>query len=143
MSTEQPVAFDGIIRMLSPELYDDAFTYLDAQQRIELTMDLAESYDVLTGGVHTVVAKGEMAYAEMNSTTLIGTIPYESNRITVDIHGAEATSRKQAFHQVISRPQIDTTCTGSKLAILESAYQTCSKYALAAGNAAINGSATK
>ena len=129
--------------MLAPELYDDAFTYLDAQQSIELTMDLAESYDVLTGGVHTIFAKGEMAYAEMDSTTLIGTIPYESNQLTVDINGTEATSRKQAFHQLISRPMIDTTCTGNKLTILDSAYQTCTKYALAAANAAINGSATK
>ena len=141
--TDQPVAFQGMIRMLAPELDDEVFTRLDAQQSIEVIMDLAESHDVVPGGVHSVIAKGEIEYANLDSTQVIGKIPYESNRLDIEIDSIEATSRRQAFHKVVTRAQIDSTCNSSRNATLQTAFKNCAKYATAASNAAFNGSASK
>jgi deuterolysin len=106
-------------------------------------MDLAESHDVLDGGVHDVIAKGDIAFAALNSSEIIGSIPYESNQLSIDINGTMARSQRDAFHKLVARAQIDSTCSSSRSAILQTAFANCAKYASAAATAATSGSATK
>lgn len=137
----QRVAFIGINPLLSPDFEDTAFVHIDAQETVGLTVDIAESYDVSAGGIHTVAAIGEIAYTKIGSTELIGRIEFASNQLIMDIDGAEASRQQQlAFNM---RAKIDSTCTGTRKTALDNALKNCAIYANAAATAAVNGSATK
>ncbi|GFP54800.1 hypothetical protein ACSS6W_002679 [Trichoderma asperelloides] len=141
-SGEHTVAFDGIRQRISTEnLGEDAFQSIPAGESIEVTFDIAEAHDLSLGGKYDVQSAGAFSFAKDGSTELVGSVPFETNKIEVDIDGEAASARRVAFHQKRTRVQSD--CSGSKLSAIQTAIRNCASVAQLAQQAAASGSASK
>ncbi|KAM0265713.1 hypothetical protein ACHAQJ_000147 [Trichoderma viride] len=141
-SGEHTVAFDGIRQRISTQnLDEDAFQNIPAGESIEVTFDIAEAHDLSVGGKYDVQSAGAFSFAQEGSTELVGSVPFETSKVEVDIDGEAASARRVAFHQKRTRVQSD--CTGSKLSATQTAIRNCASIAQLAQQAAASGSAAK
>ncbi|KAL6875269.1 Deuterolysin metalloprotease family domain-containing protein [Trichoderma novae-zelandiae] len=141
-SGEHTVAFDGIRQRIATEnLAEDAFQSIPAGESVEVTFDLAEAHDLSIGGKYDVQSAGAFSFAAEGSTQLVGSVPFETNTIEVDVDGEAASARRIAFHQKRTRVQSD--CSGSKLSVTQAALRNCASVASAAQQAAASGPAAK
>ncbi|KAM0525517.1 hypothetical protein ACHAPE_000224 [Trichoderma viride] len=141
-SGEHTVVFDGIRQRISTEnLAEDAFQSIPAGQSIEVTFDIAEAHDLSLGGKYDIQSAGAFSFAQDGSTQLVGSVPFETNKIEVDIDGEAASARRVAFHQ--KRTRIQSDCSSSKLSAIQTAVRNCASVAQLAQQAASSGSAAK
>ncbi|KAL7820678.1 Deuterolysin metalloprotease family domain-containing protein [Trichoderma gracile] len=141
-SGEHTVPFDGIRQRISTaNLDEDAFQSIPAGESIEVTFDIAEAHDLSVGGKYDVQSTGAFSFAQEDSTELVGSVPFETNKISVDVDGEAASARRLAFHQKRTRVQSD--CSGSRLSVTQTALRNCQSLASAAQQAAASGSASK
>ncbi|KAL7787870.1 Deuterolysin metalloprotease family domain-containing protein [Trichoderma ceciliae] len=141
-SGEHIVAFDGIRQRVSTQnLGEDAFQSIPAGGSIEVTFDIAEAHDLSVGGKYDIQSAGAFSFAQDGSTELAGSVPFETNKIEVDIDGEAASARHLAFHAKRTRVQSD--CTGSKLSATQAALRNCASVAKLAQDAAASGPAAK
>lgn len=120
---------------------EDAFQNIAAGESIEVTFDIAEAHDLSIGGKYDIQSAGAFSFAQEGSTELVGSVPFETNKIEVDIDGEDASARRVAFHQKRTRVQSD--CTGSKLSVTQTALRNCASVAQLAQQAAASGAAAK
>ena len=133
------VPFEGIkIRLLTTGLTPDAFTPLAAGETKELTVETAALHTLNDGGVFDVFAAGSLPYAEADSTELVGTLAYESNKLSMNIDGALAAKVSKAL-DLRRRTAVSSDCTGSKLSAVRTALSNCVSLANAAASAARSG----
>ncbi|PTB69175.1 hypothetical protein BBK36DRAFT_1134696 [Trichoderma citrinoviride] len=141
-SGEHTVPFDGIRQRISTaNLDEDAFQSIPAGESIEVTFDIAEAHDLSIGGKYDVQSTGAFSFAQENSTELVGSVPFETNTISVSVDGEAASARRIALHEKRTRVQSD--CSGSKLSVTQTALRNCQSLASAAQQAASSGSASK
>ncbi|KAL6791279.1 Deuterolysin metalloprotease family domain-containing protein [Trichoderma sp. SZMC 28013] len=141
-SGEHIVAFDGVRQRISTQnLAEDAFQHIAAGESIEVTFDIAEAHDLSIGGKYDIQSTGAFSFAQEESNELVGSVPFETNKIEIEVDGEDASARRVAFHQKRTRVQSD--CTGSKLSVTQTALRNCASVAQLAQQAAASGSATK
>lgn len=128
------VPFEGIkIRLLTSGLGPDDFLTLGAGETKNVTVETAALHTLNDGGDFDVFAKGLLPYAEANSTSLAGNLPYSSNKLTMSVDGAIAATVAKA---ITKRTTLGTSCTDTKLSTLQTALSNCQKQASAAASAA-------
>lgn len=137
LSIGTQVPFEGIkIRLLTTGLTTDDFTTLAAGETKEVTVETAALHTLTDGGDFDVFAQGQLPYAEADSTELAGTLPYDSNKLTMTIDGAVAATVAKA---ITKRTTLGSSCTGSKLSAVRTALSNCAQLATAAASAASSG----
>ncbi|KAL5421720.1 hypothetical protein PMIN04_005320 [Paraphaeosphaeria minitans] len=132
------VPFEGIkIRLLTSGLSSDDFLTLRAGEMKEVTVETAALHTLNDGGDFDVFAKGLLPYAEANSTELAGNLGYESNKLTMSVDGPVAAT---VAKEITKRTTLGSSCTGTKLRVIQAALSNCQKQASAAASAAKAGS---
>jgi deuterolysin len=127
------VPFEGIkVRLLTSGLSSDDFVTLEAGQAKEVTVEAAALHSLNEGGNFDVFAKGALPYAEASSTNLVGSLDYESEKLTITVDGAQAATVAKALTK---RSSIGSSCTGSKLTAVRTALSNCARLASSAASA--------
>ncbi|KAH6894465.1 Deuterolysin metalloprotease family-domain-containing protein [Thelonectria olida] len=140
-SGNQSVAFDGVrVSIHTDYLTDSAFQAIPAGESIEVEFDVAEMHDLSISGTYSILTSGALSYAEENSTTLIGSVPFSSNKLEAVIDGAEAYSVRTAFQK---RSIVQPDCTGDRLTTITNALARSNSLATAAHQAAQSGADAK
>jgi deuterolysin len=119
--------------LLTSALAADDFVTLAAGKTKEVTVEAASLHSLNEGGDFDVFANGLIPFAEENSTSLVGTFGYESNKLTITVDGAKAAQVAKAIEK---RTAVGSTCTGTKLTAVRTALSNCQKFATAAATAA-------
>ncbi|KAL1642643.1 hypothetical protein SLS58_005414 [Diplodia intermedia] len=139
-SAESRVAFDGIRQRLGTNnLTSDSFQSIPAGGSIEATWDAAEMHDLSAGGDYDILTQGAIPYADVNSTKIVGAVPYLSNRLRANVLSSHATKVRRNFLGKIEKLKKRSTlteCSGDKKTSTETAMQNCKKLATAAASAA-------
>ncbi|KAM5346346.1 hypothetical protein ACJ41O_009351 [Fusarium nematophilum] len=136
------VPFDGVRIALDTSVLDDtAFERIPSGESIEVDFDIAEFHDLSAGGKFNVLASGALSFAEENSTSLIGSVPFYSNSLEADVDGPQAFQVRTAFHQ--KRTMVQSDCSGDRLAVTQAALSRCASIASQAQQAAASGSDDK
>lgn len=131
-------------RISTKNVDNSALQHIPAGQSISVTFDIAKTYDLSSGGKFNIKSMGSLSYAHGNGDNkLIGTIPYHSNAIDVNVDGSKAAAARASFSQKWKRTQVQSDCTGQKLSVTQTALRNCEQLASAAGQAAQSGSAGK
>ncbi|KAI1039448.1 hypothetical protein LB505_002667 [Fusarium chuoi] len=139
---KKTVPFDGVrIALDTTQLDETAFQSIPSGNSYEVEFDIAEFHDLSAGGKFSVLSSGALSFAQENSTELIGSVPFYSNRLDAEVDGPQAFSVRTAFHQ--KRAQVQSDCSGSKLQVTQAALSNCARQASAAQEAASNGPAAK
>ncbi|KAH6625462.1 Deuterolysin metalloprotease family-domain-containing protein [Boeremia exigua] len=133
------VPFEGIkLRLLTSGLAADDFVALKAGETKEVTVEAASLHSLNDGGDFEVFASGLIPYAEENSTELSGTLPYDSEKLTITVDGAQAAKVNKAL-DLSKRTSVRSSCTGTKLTAIRTALSNCNKLATSAASAATAG----
>jgi deuterolysin len=133
------VPFEGIkLRLLTSGLAADDFVALKAGETKEVTVEAASLHSLNEGGDFEVFASGLIPYAEENSTDLTGTLPYDSDKLTITVDGAQAAQVTKAL-DLQKRSSIGSSCTGTKLTAIRTALSNCNRFATSAASAAAAG----
>ncbi|KAF2278571.1 uncharacterized protein EI97DRAFT_448473 [Westerdykella ornata] len=131
------VPFEGIkLRLLTSGLTTEDFVALGVGESKEITVETAALHTLSEGGNFDVFAQGYIPYAEEGSTELAGSLPYESNRLSMTVDGALAATVAKALSK---RTVIGSSCSGSKLNSIRTALSNCQKLASSAASAASSG----
>lgn len=127
------VPFQGITYQLKPNLQASSFTTLAAGAKKEMTIDIADIYDLQAGGKFYVIAQDALPYSGDKTTILLGKVNYESNKLLMDIEATHAPK----IHTIMSkRSVIEATCDVKERKALENAQAQCVKLSTAAAKAA-------
>ncbi|KAK2592334.1 hypothetical protein QQS21_009953 [Conoideocrella luteorostrata] len=130
------VQFQGIRqRITTKNLGDDAFEHIPAGKSIEVVFNVGEVHDLSAGGNFDILSTGVMQFAADKDNTLIGSVPYASNKLNTVVNGSEAASIMKTF-RVTKRVSVQSDCTGQKLSVTRAALSNCAKLAKAAQSAA-------
>ncbi|KAJ8119130.1 hypothetical protein OPT61_g17 [Boeremia exigua] len=133
------VPFEGIkLRLLTTGLANEDFIALKAGETKEVTVEAAALHSLNDGGDFDVFASGVIPYAEENSTELSGTLPYDSEKLTISVDGAQAARVNKAL-DLSKRTSVRSSCTGTKLTSVKTALTNCNKLATSAASAASAG----
>ncbi|KAJ6788301.1 hypothetical protein PWT90_07729 [Aphanocladium album] len=150
LNSRDIVKFNGIrLRIAMSQLDDSSFRILGAGQSISTDFDLAHAHDLSESGVYHIELSGSLPVASSSftprsssssSTMLAGSVPYQSNRLTITVDGAAATrsAARAAASSLQRRAQIQD-CQGEQLAVTQQALADCARVAQAAANAAVSG----
>lgn len=114
------------------------FVALKAGETKEVTVEAAALHSLNDGGDFEVFASGLIPYAEENSTELFGTLPYDSEKLTITVDGAQAAQVTKAI-DLQKRTAVGSSCTGTKLSTIRTALSNCNKLATSAASAASAG----
>lgn len=139
------VPFLGIRKRISSKtVQDSSLERIPAGKSIEVTFNIAQTYDLSSGGKFNINSIGSLSYAHgSGENKLVGSVPYHSNTVSIDVNGAKAAADHAAFNGKMKRSKVQNDCTGQKLSVTETALQNCAQLASAAGQAATSGSAEK
>ncbi|KAF2710095.1 neutral protease 2-like protein [Pleomassaria siparia CBS 279.74] len=130
------VTFEGIkLRIMTSGLSTDDFTAIGAGETKTITVETAALHAVNEGGHFDVFAEGQIPFAAVNTTKLAGSIPYESNKLSMSINGTVASTVAKA----LKRSTVGSSCTGTKLTAVNTALSNCAKLATSAASAATAG----
>ncbi|RYP46868.1 hypothetical protein DL768_006965 [Monosporascus sp. mg162] len=139
---DSKVVFEGIrLRAMTTDLAEDVFETISAGATLETTFDIAQTYDLSSGGAIDLSSEGVFAYAEPNTTQIAGVVPYSSNLLSAEVDGAAAGEVRSAFHA--RRSIVQSDCTGSRLTATRNALSNCASLARSAATAASSGNAAK
>jgi deuterolysin len=107
----------------------------------ETVVDVASLY-AIEGGKYTISATDVIEYADANTTTIAGVIPYESNQLEVDITAEEISQHSPAVAALDKRVVV-SQCSGTRGTALRAAIDYTVGLAGNAATAASSGSSTK
>lgn len=141
-SLDEAVKFEGVrLQITTDALTEDSFTKIPSGKSIEVTFDVAMAYDLSTTGQYGIQATGVFSFAEESSTELVGSIPYESNKLDLSIDGEVAAAARTAF--LAKRTHIQSDCQGGKFSSVDAARARCYYVSVKAQRAAASGSGAK
>ncbi|KAH4074029.1 neutral protease [Parastagonospora nodorum] len=143
-SGKQPeqVAFEGLrLRVSTANLDESAFKILKAGETIEAAFDIAVAHDLSVGGDFDLLTEGAFAYANLDSTSIAGAVPFISNKVTTAVDGAKAGKVRRDWIDLAKRTVVQSDCTGSRGTATRTALSNCASLARTAANAAVNNSA--
>jgi len=131
------VAFEGIkLRLFTSGLTADDFVALGAGETKEITVETAALHAITQSGDFDVFAEGLIPFATEGTTVLAGSIPYESNKLSMAIDATVAATVEKALTK---RTVVGSSCTGSKLTAVRTALSNCARLATSAASAATAG----
>ncbi|UNI22275.1 Deuterolysin [Purpureocillium takamizusanense] len=137
-----PVPFQGVRLRLATDLLNDSdFQRISPGETVEVTFDIAQTHDLSSGGKFDILADGSFAFANEKSNVLIGSIPYVSKQLGIEVDGGAAAAVHSAFHEKRTRVQSD--CQGQQLQVTQTALRNCASIARKAQQAAASGPAAK
>ncbi|TQS32432.1 hypothetical protein Golomagni_07249 [Golovinomyces magnicellulatus] len=138
------VDFEGVrLRVSTEKPAADAFQHIAAGQSVEVTFDVAQSHNLSSGGKFDVVADGILQFASDADTALVGSVPYTSNTLSVDVDGAEASTVREAMQSKHTKRTNIVSCSSSRLSVTRDALSYCVSLSRNAASAATSGSASK
>lgn len=138
----EQVAFDGIrLRVSTANLDESAFQILKAGETIEAAFDIAVAHDMSAGGDFDVLTEGAFAYAELDSTSIAGAVPFTSNKISTAVDGAQAGKVRRDWIELAKRTIVQSDCTGTRGTATRTAIANCVSLARTAASAAVNNAA--
>ncbi|KAJ3498895.1 hypothetical protein NLG97_g756 [Lecanicillium saksenae] len=138
------VAFEGVkVFVAQPD--ESAFLEIPSGSSIEVEFDVAEGFDLSTGGNFDVQSAGVIRYAQGGDISNLASVSYSSNTVATNIDGDAAAQIFTTFKdtQVAKRATISGDCTGSQRQAVETARQNTLNIAKKAAAAARNGPANK
>lgn len=128
------------------ELDESLFVPIPAGQSVEVSFDIAATHWVHQSphGKHKITAVGSFQYAELNSTKIVGHIPYRSNGLAVEVDLVKAAAAFEGFHppkdELRRRAYIsDKRCTKDQIGQVRNGMEACAKAAQAAADQAAKG----
>ncbi|ROT37072.1 neutral protease [Sodiomyces alkalinus F11] len=131
--------FDGLrLTVSTVNLPEDAFRVINAGETIEVDFDAAELHDLSSGGDYGIQTKGAFSYAALNSTEVVGVVPYSSNTLHSTIDGSHAASVHKEFQAKAKRTIVQGDCQGYQRTATETAIRNCQPHAVRARWAAQN-----
>lgn len=141
------MAFNGIrVRVFTDEADEDAFQVLRPNQTIQTEWDPAEVHDLSTGGLFDFRVRGSFPTADLNCTTITGSIPFDSI-LSSEVDGVAAADVHHSFQRMLRmkarRSDLGSDCTGTEGTAQTTALSNCAKLASAAATAASDGAAAK
>ncbi|KAB2572826.1 Neutral protease 2-like protein [Lasiodiplodia theobromae] len=143
-AADKQVSFDGIRYQVSTQgLTEEAFQSIAAGETIEVEFDAAETHDLSEGGAVELLSQGAFSFAESDSTTIAGVVPFISNVVSTSVDGAAAKRVHDSFHEKVKRTVVQSSCTGSQGTATRNAISACRSLAQRAQTAASSGSASK
>ncbi|KAJ4165040.1 hypothetical protein LMH87_006687 [Akanthomyces muscarius] len=135
--SESAVDFSGIrLRVAPSKLTAASFQTLGAGQSVTTDFDLAHVHDLSSGGTYHVELSGALSTASgsSSSSSLAGSVPYRSNRLSITVDGPAASAAASAFH--LQRRAKIQDCNGTQLSVTRAALSSCAKLASAAAASA-------
>ncbi|KAK2601778.1 hypothetical protein QQS21_004662 [Conoideocrella luteorostrata] len=135
--------FQGIKVYIGPHADESAFQEIPAGKSVEVTFDIAEIFDLSTGGKYNIYSSGNIRYAEGGDIDKLRSVSFESNKLHANVDGTLAAAALSSFHQNMKRATINSDCTGSRRQALETARQNTYNIAVKAAEAARSGPAKK
>lgn len=128
---------------VAPDADESAFQEIPAGQSVEVTFDVAEMFDLSNGGEYDISSAGQLRYAQGGDIKSLGSIAFESNKVSAHVDGGPASQARSDFHTSMKRATIRSDCTGSKRTALETARKNTHDIAVKAAAAARSGAARK
>ncbi|KAL3477651.1 Deuterolysin metalloprotease family-domain-containing protein [Aspergillus californicus] len=129
--------FKGIkYRVKNTGLSEDALTSLAPGAEIEDVFDIASTSDLSEGGSVTIRSQGFVPL--VTGSEITGSLPFDSNEITIDVDGVEAAKVHNAVQSLHRRTRI-TSCSGSRSTALQTALRNTVTLANNAATAAAAG----
>ncbi|KAH8707116.1 Deuterolysin metalloprotease family-domain-containing protein [Phaeosphaeriaceae sp. PMI808] len=136
------VTFDGIrLRVSTTNLEESAFQILKVGETIEADFDIAIAHDLSAGGEFDILTEGAFSYAELESTSIAGAVPFTSNKVSTVIDGAKAGKIRRDYIDLAKRTTVQSDCSGSRLSATRTALSNCASLARTAASAAVNNAA--
>ncbi|KAL4779452.1 Deuterolysin metalloprotease family-domain-containing protein [Aspergillus varians] len=134
---DSEVEFQGVkYRIKTADLSDDALTSLGPGATIEDEFDIATTSDLSDGGSITIRSQGFVPLVTEKQVT--GSIPFESNELTIEVDGAKAAQVTNIVPPLTRRTRI-ASCSGSSSTALQAALRNTVSLANAAATAARSG----
>ncbi|KAL2864997.1 putative penicillolysin/deuterolysin metalloprotease [Aspergillus lucknowensis] len=131
--------FQGIkYRPRTKGISEDALTSLAPGATFEDVFDIASTSDLSEGGSITLRSRGFVPVVTGKDIT--GSLPYDSNEITISVDGAKA-AQVPNIAKILSPRTTLTGCSGSEGSALETALSNAVSLATAAAEAARSGGA--
>lgn len=135
--TEDRLAFDGLRLTVSHVgLPEESFTIVKSGETIEVDFDAAELHDLSKGGVFDILTSGAFSYADLDSTEIVGTVPFKSNTVSSKVDGHEAGVIHKTFQDKAKRTIVQDDCTGTQRTATVNGINNCASLASAARSAA-------
>lgn len=135
----EQVAFDGIrLRVSTQNLAEEAFQIVKAGETIEAAFDIAVAHDLSTGGDVELLTEGGFLYAELDSTSIAGTVPFTSNKVSTAVDGVKAGNVRRNYLELSKRSVVQSDCTGSQRTATLNALSNCASLARTAASAAVS-----
>lgn len=122
---------------------EDAFQTIAAGESVEAEFDPAEVHDLSTGGDFDFLVRGTFLTASADSTSIDGSVPFDSNVLKSHVNGVAAAKVRRDFHDNLKRTELQSDCTGTRGTAQRTALTNCASLAQKAAAAATNGSAAK
>ncbi|KAH8747167.1 Deuterolysin metalloprotease family-domain-containing protein [Diaporthe sp. PMI_573] len=138
------VGFDGVrLQVQTSDVAEDAFQTLAAGESLEAEFDPAEVHDLSNGGDFDFLVRGTFLTASAGSTSIDGSVPFDSNVLKSHVDGVAAAKVRRDFHDNMKRTVIQSDCTGTRGTAQRTALTNCAALARKAATAATSGAAAK
>jgi len=114
-------------------LADSSFQALSPSETVDVHFDVANVYDLGAGGMIDLVSQGTFLYATSGSS-VVDTISFISNTLTVNIDGSEAAATRQTWLSSVWNAEFNLQggCTHEQYDILDQCRSLCSDRAYSA-----------
>ncbi|KAI4696322.1 uncharacterized protein J4E88_000497 [Alternaria novae-zelandiae] len=114
-------------------LEDSSFQALSPSETVDVHFDIAHVYDLGSGGMIDLVSQGTFLYATSGSS-VVETISFVSNTLTVNIDGSEAAATRQTWLSSVWNAEFNLQggCTHEQYDILDQCRSLCSDRAYSA-----------
>jgi len=134
----KPAKFIGAhARVANEKLNKKSFEELKMLKTMNVTFDLGDLYDLSDGGKFEVHAEGGIPWAKKKSTKLVGTAPFSTQKLVINVDKATVTKSKFAQKKTV----LMNDCTEGRLDVSLRANAVCSMLSSIAAEAAQSGNA--
>ncbi|RMJ28078.1 hypothetical protein PHISP_01018 [Aspergillus sp. HF37] len=139
---DKQLEFQGIRRQYRTEgLTSESLTTLAAGETLEDEFDIASTNDLSKGGAVSLQSNGIVSLVTDGNVS--GSIPFSSNKLSMNVNGAEASSVKKAIDNTLDRRTQVASCSGSRESALLQALDNSAALSNMAAQEAASGSASK
>lgn len=111
-----PVTFRGVIPNFAADNWgSEHFITIPAGQTAENTIDLSAAHDLGVGGMYQVVVNSILHHVQGDSNKLVGSIPYQTNTLSLDIAKTVAKPSSFPLPTLNKRTRLYPDCTPQQL----------------------------
>jgi Deuterolysin metalloprotease (M35) family len=118
-------------RVAQENLNKESFEKLKKKGHVEVSIDLADFYDIHDGGAFEVFGNSKIPWAWAKSTKLEGESLYTTNKLTINVPKMAPKPRENTI--------LMSDCSGQRYEDTRKAEAVCAMLAVVTGNAAMHG----